>query len=359
MDILSAPEVARRIAMVMEVLSEEKGGRRVIEGDNVVKTKLIHMASCRNKRYCHALEVVDAVYKKRRNDPGPDDLYVQVLNAVCDGDSRTGAVEDDDVEIIENPSLSSASTTSSAPPVSPASPPVSPASPPVSPASPPVSPASPPVSPASKSSSASTVSPASKSSSASTVSPASKSSSASTMSPASKSSKVFQETLMTLRKMKGPLSLSHMPRSSLDVNDVSYEVESIHPWTLKDWESDNLVEFNLESLPRSVAVGRRDTVLHAYRSGKMYAVLDDGRVGMSPPDVIQSYVDRWTKDRGSKMTLSEWMVFLKQTIVTKEKSIAKLAKKRKHKSHAASTVKVAHAGCDPFNIGNMSSDEDD
>lgn len=330
MDILSASEVARRIAMVMDVLSEEKGGRRVIEGDNVLCAKLIHMASYRNKRYCHALEVVDALYKNRQNEPGPDDLYVQVLNAVCDGvDSHAGAVDcDDDVEIVENPSLSSASTTSSAPPVSPASPPVSPTS---------------------KSSSAPTVSPTSKSSSAPTASPSSKSSSAPTASPASKSSKVFQETLMTLRKMKGPLSLSHMPRSSLDVNDVSCEVESIHPWTLKDWESDNLVEFNLESLPRSVAVKRRDTVLHAYRSGKMYAVLDDGRVAMSPSEVIQSYVDRWTKDRGSKMTLSEWMVFLKQTIVTKEKSIAKLAKKRKRKSHAS---------CDPYDIGNAS-DEDD
>ena len=167
---------------------------------------------------------------------------------------------------------------------------------------------------------------------------------------------------MTLRKIKGPLSLSHMPRSSINVNDVLCEVESIHPWTVKDWESDNLVEFNLESLPRSVAVARRNTVLKSYRSGKMYAVLNDGRIAMSPSVVIQSYVDRWTKDRGSKMTLSEWMVFLKQTIVTKEKCIANIAKK-KRKSRGAGkgrekVAKVAHEGYDPYDINNTS-DEDD
>lgn len=126
-------------------------------------------------------------------------------------------------------------------------------------------------------------------------------------------------------------------------------MESINPWTVEVWESEKLVEHSVTDL-KSVAVGRRATVLHNYRNGKMYAVLKNGQFGMSPASEVQCQVNKLTKDRGSKMTLSEWMVFLKQTIAKKEGNIAKKASKASKKRKREDN---------PFDIGNVSDDVSD
>ena len=181
------------------------------------------------------------------------------------------------------------------------------------------------------------------------------------------------------RNNDGPLATSHMPRASVLVIDEDSMVASIHPWNLDLWNSKKEMIREKEMVKVSIPIDftgvvarRRRAVVRNYRSGKMYAILRDGRVAMSPSRDIQSEVDTLNKNRGGDLVLQTWMEFVEMAIIRKEETKAnskskekknKSVKEKKNKKRKATSQGKgkgkAIKSTNPFDIDDFSDENSD
>ena len=170
------------------------------------------------------------------------------------------------------------------------------------------------------------------------------------------SSNKSQETLESLSEDHGPLANAHMPTSSVLIKGskkTSSEVTSLHPWRLDLFDPKNTVRFSVSDDDyQRIVSRRRNVVSRNYRSGRMYAILEDGQIAMSPNEDIKVFLDAQNRERGSSTTVAEWLDLVKASVVRYKAlqefkaSKASCGTKRKHertilRGKSAKTAKAA------------------
>lgn len=155
----------------------------------------------------------------------------------------------------------------------------------------------------------------------------------------------WAETWKSLSLNKAPLAQNTMPRAGFDIQNPSSMVQRFSPWTEEVWESDNLVNFSMTSaVLQGIPTRRRTCIQRNYNAGKMFAVLRNGKKAMAPSQQIQSYVDDFTRARGSKIVLEKYMVFLKKAVTIKDKKTKEAVWKKRTPYGTGKYVKVGGNG---------------
>lgn len=194
---------------------------------------------------------------------------------------------------------------------------------------------------------------------------------ASASSTSSASDQVEEETLESLSENHGPLANTHMPTSSVLIKG-SLNIASLHPWRLDLFDPNNTVRFSIPEKYHRIVSRRREVVSKNYRSGRMYAILHDGRIAMSPDKDIKVFLDAQIEKRGRSITVAAWLEFVKASVIRqKELQIAR-GTKRKYKCtvSAGKSAKETAKGTaketakatatetrNPFNMEDLSDDD--
>ena len=122
------------------------------------------------------------------------------------------------------------------------------------------------------------------------------------------------ETLESLSDNHGPLANAHMPTSMVLISGSS-NVRSLHPWRLDLFDPNNTARLSIPKNYKRIVKRRRNTVTRNYRAGRMYAILHDGRVAMSPDEDIQDFLDAQNEKRGRTITVQAWLDLVKGSII--------------------------------------------
>ena len=94
-------DIALRIGLVMNVLSEEVDGVRVIERNGNLSARLMRMATHPKNDSKQKISIVYDLYTARRILPGPPDVYVEALRAICESDDEGGQENEQQEENLE------------------------------------------------------------------------------------------------------------------------------------------------------------------------------------------------------------------------------------------------------------------
>lgn len=302
------------LTCVMGILSEcRSSGERVVQGD--LAKKLLKMAADPSHKHYDTLNAAHDIYVRRLKSPGPDDVYLDVLQSLCESSPNQGAQESQgeaaagsESNQVANMEISLETTDEED---------------------------------SGKDSDEDSSDDDSDEDTESDNDAEDKDAEDNAEDNAEDKGAEDVDTYESLTESpSGPLAPNHMPRCSATVKKS--QIVSIHPWDSRFWDDESRI-IKL-SFPKNAKIvsSRREAVTRLYRSGRMYAVLQDGQIAMSPEEDIQTEVDKLNNKRGGHLTVEAWLGFVKKTIVSQQARIKKRKESGGGSSSSAKKRPVVH-----------------